>query len=674
MILALAAGPARADVQVAAPTGEHMVMQQGRPLHILGTDTPGQAIRATLAGGAASGTSANATRATATATATADGRWQLMLAAPPAGGPFTLAIAGSTTVTFTDIWSGEVWIASGQSNMELPLRRASGVDEAVAGGCAGLRLFLQPQQTAAAPATKLAGEWQPCNGDSAVGFSAVAFHFGRQIHRALGVPVGLIQSAWGGTPAEAWTPRAALLAEPGLKALVDAFDAATQNPQRREELERRVAAWEAKNFHQDTGNRGETRGFAAPRTSTHGWSKMEMPRFWESAGLEIDGAVWFRREVELPADWAGRDLALSLGAIDDFDTTYWNGERVGATGAETPHYYAAPRHYQVPARLARAGTNVIAVRVFDHFGSGGFAGTTAQLTVAPAGAPASAARVSLAGTWLYKIERKLPPALADFSTRPRVMGVDDPESPSVLWNGMIAPLARLPVAGVIWYQGESNAARAYEYRTLFPVMIRSWRAAWGEPALPFLFVQLPNFSATAPGSHALGDSNWAELREAQALALREPRTAMAVTIDVGEADNLHPRNKQEVGRRLALAALKSVYGRDVVATGPTFQSAVREGPAMRVLFTSIASGLDTSDGAGPRGFLIAGADHTWHAASARIDGASVIVSSPDVPDPVAVRYDWADAPASNLRNQADLPAAPFRSDDWPAVTAAVAGP
>ena len=663
-IVALAAGPARAETKVAAPTGAHMVMQQGRPLRIAGTDTPGQAVRATLGA---------ATTISATTTAAADGAWQLTLASPPAGGPYTLAIAGSTSVTFTDVWSGEVWIASGQSNMEFPLRRASGADEAVGDGCAGLRLFLEPQQTAAAPSANLAGEWQPCNRDTAVGFSAVAFHFGRQIHRALGVPVGLIQSAWGGTPAEAWTPRAALVAEPKLKAMVDAFDAATQNPQRREELERKVAEWEAKNFHQDTGNRGEARGFAAPHTSTRGWTKMEMPKLWESAGMAIDGAVWFRREVVVPADWAGRELALSLGAIDDFDITYWNGERVGTTGAETPHYYAAPRHYTVPARLAKAGTNVIAVRVFDHYGSGGFAGTPAQLTVAPAGAAASAAPVSLAGTWLYKIERKLPPAIADFSSRPRVLGADDPESPSVLWNGMMAPIARLPVAGVIWYQGESNAARAYEYRTLFPVMIRSWRAAWGEPALPFLYVQLPNFGEAPPG-HALGDSNWAELREAQALALREPRTAMAVTIDIGEADNLHPRNKQEVGRRLALAALKLVYGRDVVAAGPTFVAAVREGSAMRARFTSIASGLDTSDGAAPRGFLIAGADHTWHAATARIEGASVLVSNPDVPDPVAVRYGWADAPASNLRNQADLPAAPFRSDDWPAVTAAVAGP
>jgi len=666
MILTLAASQARADLQISAPAGEHMVMQQGRPLRISGTDTPGQAIHARL--GAAS----------ASTVAGTDGRWQLALAtAPPAGGPFTMTIAGSTTVTFTDVWSGEVWIASGQSNMELPLRRASGADEAVADGCAGLHLFLEPQETAAAPATKLAGGWQSCNRDTAAEFSAVAFHFGRQIHRALGVPVGLIQSAWGGTPAEAWTPRAALLAEPTLKAMVDTFDAATHNPHRREEIERQVAAWEAKNFHQDTGNRGEARGYAAPRTNTHGWSKMELPQLWESAGLAIDGAVWFRREVELPSDWAGRDLALSLGAIDDFDTTYWNGERVGATGAETPHYYAAPRRYTVPARLVKAGANVVAVRVFDHYGSGGFAGMPAQLRVMPAERTTNGANgatpLSLAGAWLYRIERKLPPALADFSTRPRGLASDDPESPSVLWNGMMAPLARLPIAGVIWYQGESNVAHASQYRTLFPTMIRAWRAAWGEPALPFLYVQLPNFGGTRP-ERALGDSGWAELREAQALALREPRTAMAVTLDVGDSNDLHPRNKQEVGRRLALAALKSVYGRDVVAAGPTLASVAREGATMRVRFSSVASGLDTSDGAPPRGFLIAGADHTWHAASARIDGASVIVSSPDVPEPIAVRYGWANDPATNLRNQADLPAAPFRSDDWPAVTAAIATP
>jgi sialate O-acetylesterase len=665
-ILAIAAAPrdAQAGVTVAPTIGDHMVVQRGRPVRLGGGDLPGQTIRATLGAGHA------ATQADAA------GRWSLTLPAPPAGGPFTLTIEGSTAATFTDVWSGEVWVASGQSNMELPLRRSLGAAEAVAGGCPGLRLFVVGQRTAAAPAATVEGRWQPCDAATAAGFSAVAFHFGRDLHRALGVPVGLILSARGGTPAEAWTPREALVAEPGLKPIVDAFETATHDPARRAELERARVAWEARNFHQDTGNRGEARGFARPRGGGAAWAAIDLPQVWESAGLPIDGAVWFRREVTLPPDWAGRDLALSLGALDDFDVTYWNGERVGATGAETPSYWSAPRRYTVPGRLARAGKNLIAVRVFDHYGSGGFAGAPAELTVGPAGAATAATATAtatattplpLAGRWSYKIERRLKPAIADFSSRPRVPDSDDPESPAVLWNAMIAPMARLPIAGVIWYQGESNVSRAAQYRTLFPAMVRAWRAGWGDPALPFLFVQLPNFDDGHPGQ-PLGDSAWAELREAQALTLSEPRTAMAVTLDVGEGDNLHPRNKQEVGRRLALGALKLVYGKEAIASGPTFLSVAREGPAMRVRFAAIASGLDTSDGAPPRGFLIAGADHAWHTAAARIAGDAVIVSSPDVVAPVAVRYGWGNDPPNTLRNQADLPAAPFRTDDWPAVT------
>jgi sialate O-acetylesterase len=353
---------------------------------------------------------------------------------------------------------------------------------------------------------------------------------------------------------------------------------------------------------------------------------MEIPQLWENAGLTIDGAVWFRREVTVPEAWAGKDLALSLGAIDDFDTTYWNGERVGAIGAETPQYYAAPRHYTVPGKLVKAGRNVLAVRVFDHFGNGGFAGAPAQMNVRPAAGAATTrgdAPLPLAGTWSYKIERKLKPIVADWNSRPKLLGPDDNNSPTVLWNAMVAPFAGTPIAGVIWYQGESNAERAAQYRTLFPVMIRAWRAAWGDPKLPFLYVQLPNFG---PGAQPpLGEGPWAELREAQALALREPRTAMAVTLDIGEPNDIHPREKQEVGRRLALAALKMVYGRDVIASGPTFSAAIRDGGVIKLRFGNVAGGLTTSDGAPPRGFLIAGADRVWKLAEAHIDNAMVIV-------------------------------------------------
>jgi sialate O-acetylesterase len=673
-----AAPPASAEVRASSLIGDHMVVQQQRPVRLSGSAAPGEAIRAAL------GSSHAAT------TADAGGRWQLALPPLAAGGPFTLIIEGSNRLSFRDIWAGEVWVAAGQSNMQLPLTRSHGGAQVAAAGCSGLHLFMVAQVTSAEPKAEVEGKWRACDAAAAAEFSAVAFHFGRELHRALGIPVGLVQAAWGGTPAEAWTPREALLADPALRPTVDAYDLSTRDPARRAQLARQLADWEAKSFHVDTGNRGEALGFARPRggrAAGAGWSKMELPQPWENAGLAMDGAVWFRREVTVPADWAGTDLTISLGALDDFDVTYWNGERIGATGAETPEYWAARRRYPVPARLVKAGRNLIAVRVFDHFGSGGFAGTPSQLTVAPRAATAAAGprELSLAGTWDYKIERRLPPAVVDFESRPRSGGADDPESPSVLWNGMVAPLAGLPAAGVIWYQGESNVVRAALYRTLFPAMIRAWRARWSNAALPFLFVQLPNYQepvagpsgaahrdADAPAAPpALAEGRWAELREAQALALREPRTAMAVTLDIGEPNDIHPREKQEVGRRLALQALRMVYGRDALAFGPTFAGAAREKGALRIRFAAVAGGLTTSDGDPPRGFVVAGADRVWRRAEARIDGDSVIVSSPEVVDPQAVRYGWGNDPVNTLRNQADLPAAPFRTDDWPAPGAAV---
>jgi sialate O-acetylesterase len=647
-IITGAAGAARAEVKVDALIGDHMVVQRDRPVRLGGTAAPGEPVTVTLAAGKA------------TTKADARGRWSLALPALAAGGPFTLRIAGTNTLTFTDVLVGEVWIASGQSNMELPLQRTKGGADAAALGCTGIRLFTVTSPPAVAPAPTVNGEWRACDATSAPAFSATAFHFGRDLHRALGVPVGIVQSAVGGTPAEAWTPREALRAEPTLAPMVEALDRAMNDAATRDDLAKRLVAWESKNFYQDDANKGEKAGWA--RAGGGRWTTMAIPQLWENAGLQIDGAVWFRREVTVPDAWAGKELALSLGAIDDFDVTYWNGERVGATGAETPQYYAAPRRYQVPARLVKAGRNVLAVRVFDHFGGGGFAGTPAQMNVRLAG-PAGGDALPLAGDWSYKIERKLKPIVADWNTRPKMLGPDDPTSPTVLWNGMVAPFAGTPVAGAIWYQGESNVPRAAQYRTLFPVMIRSWRAAWGDPKLPFLFVQLPNFDE--PGTKpAPGEGAWADLREAQALALREPRTAMAVTVDIGEAKDIHPREKQEVGRRLALAALKVVYGRDVIASGPTFAAATRDGAAIKLRFGNVAGGLTTADGAAPKGFLIAGADRAWKPADARIEGNVVIVMNAEIAEPVAVRYGWGDNPAATLRNQADLPAAPFRTDDW----------
>ena len=648
----LTGAPVAAEVRVAALIGDHMVVQQKKPVRLWGTAKAGESVEASL--GAGKGRTK----------ADPSGHWALTLPGLSAGGPYTLTVHGANTLAFTDVWVGEIWVASGQSNMEWPLSQSKGAAEAVAEGCSGLHLFTVAKATALDPRADVEGSWQACASGTAPGFSAVAYHFGQELRRALGVPVGLIHSSWGGTPAEAWTPRRALVVEPSLKPMVDAFDEALRNPALRAEAAGQIAAWEAKNFHQDTGNTGVTQGFASVDGAGAGWSNMDLPQYWESAGLLIDGAVWFRRDVDVPAEWSGRDLVLSLGPLDDLDTSYWNGDPVGATGKETPQYWATPRRYTIPGRLVKAGRNVVAVRVFDHFGNGGFGGAPAQMAVALAsgGAPS----LPLAGAWDYKVERSLEPATADFSTRPEVLDADNPNSPTVLWNAMMVPLTPFPVAGGIWYQGESNASRAYQYRTLFPVMIRAWREAWDQPDLPFLFVQLANYN---PLVASPGESDWAELREAQTMTLRLPNTGMAVILDIGEAGDIHPRNKKDVGSRLALVALQTVYGKHVVASGPTFTSMARVGPALRVRFENLGGGLVTADGATPKGFAIAGADRTWRWAEARIDGESVMLSSPEVPEPVAVRYGWADNPPNTLRNKAGLPAVPFRTDDWPGVTA-----
>jgi sialate O-acetylesterase len=628
-----------------------MVLQRDAPARIWGWADPGEGVRVAVA------------EASAEAKADGDGRWAVDLAPQPAGGPYRLTIAGDNTLTFEDVWLGEVWVASGQSNMEWPLSRSDGGDAAAAAGCEGLRLFTVARATSLTPRDDVGGEWAACDEATAPSFSAVAFHFGQELHRRLGTRIGLIHSSWGGTPAEAWTSRAALEAQPTLRPMVAGFDAASNDPEAQKELAAKLEAWETANYHQDTGNEGFGRGWARPGFDSSGWKAMALPGQWEQAGLPIDGAVWFRRTVDIPAPWAGRDLTLSLGAIDDFDTTYFAGEEIGGTGKETPGYWSVPRRYAVPGRLVKAGSTAIAVRAFDHYGNGGFAGSAPEMTLAPSDGAGTS--LSLAGAWAYAVERGLEPSRPDFATQPRYPSPDNSSSPTVLYGGMLAPLTPYTIRGVIWYQGEANAGAAGQYRTLFPAMIRDWRGAWGRGDFPFLFVQLANYMER---KEAPGESAWAELREAQMRTLVLPNTGMAVIIDIGEADDIHPRNKTDVGLRLARWALADTYGEDVVRSGPLYDSSAVEGGAVRVRFHHRGGGLSTSDGEPPRAFAVAGADRTWHWAEARIDGAAVLVSSPAVPQPVALRYAWADNPVATLQNAEGLPASPFRTDDWPTIT------
>jgi sialate O-acetylesterase len=644
---------AQADVRLPAIISDNMVLQQQTKVRIWGNANPGEQVVVTFQ------------QKSSRTVADKQGHWETWLDTGKAGGPFELTVKGANLLTIKNVLIGEVWLCSGQSNMEWPLINTFGGTETVAQAqYPEIRLFTVEKQTSATPLTDVVGHWVVTTPDEAAHFSAVGYFFGRELYQQLKVPVGLIHSSWGGTPAEAWTSHEGMLSSTELKPILDRYESSLNSlPQAKEAYARTLAEWEEKNLYIDSGNKGEALGYADPAFAATDWSKMDLPQQIETAGLLIDGAIWFRKVLELPESWAGKELVVNLPPIDDQDVTYFNGTKIGSIGRETPNSYSVPRKYVVPGSLVRSGRNVIAVRVFDSAGEGGFSRGGA-MSIGPAGGAESEA-MSLRGVWDYKVELALEPKHPDWGTRPEAVGVGNQNSPSVLYNAMIAPLVPFAIRGVVWYQGESNAGRAYQYRTLFPIMIRDWRKAWRN-VFPFYFVQLANWHAHKAEPD---ESDWAELREAQMMTLREPQTGMAVIIDVGDAIDLHPRNKLDVGRRLAQWALADTYGQKIIPSGPLFDRYKVEGDRVRVHF-KYGAGLKTSDGGPVNGFAIAGEDRRFVWADAHIEGDQVVISSPKVLKPVAVRYGWADNPIANLYNRAGLPASPFRTDDWPGVTAA----
>lgn len=637
------------DVRLPKIFSDHMVLQRDQPIPVWGTANPGGEVVVTLG------------EARATATADESGRWQAELPAMEAGGPHEMTVAAADTLQFTDVLVGEVWVASGQSNMEWRLEETDQGEAAIAAADRPqMRLFTVEHDVSATPKADVeaASGWEAASPETARSFSAVAYHFGRMLQDSLGVPVGLISTSWGGTRAEAWTSREGLQDLPAFRSQIEQLEteAGGDVSTSFDSLYARMnAAYEAEIRALDAGYTDST-SWADTSVTASGWATMRLPAAWEAAGLDgLDGVVWFRKEITLPTDWASEDLTLHLGLIDDADSTWVNGQVVGSTRG-----WQNRRAYTVPASATQPGRNVIAVRVLDTGGEGGLRGEPDSLRLERE----SGARLPLEGPWAYQVGLDLrvqdvppsPPRPQDF--------------PTVLYNAMVHPLIPYGIRGVIWYQGESNAGRAYQYRTLFAEMIRDWRAQWGQGDVPFLFVQLANFME--PQTDPNEASAWAELREAQAMALDLPNTGMAVTIDIGEADDIHPRNKTDVGERLARWALANTYGRDnLVYSGPLYRRMEQAGDSIRIHFDHAQGGLATSGGEPPRGFVIAGADRAFVQAEAQIDGNTVVVFSPDVQDPVAVRYGWANNPDVNLYNQAGLPAVPFRTDDWPGVTEGV---
>ncbi len=409
------------------------------------------------------------------------------------------------------------------------------------------------------------------------------------------------------------------------------------------------------------------------------WTAIDLPQPWQRAGHTSEGAVWFRRSVAIPAAWKGCDLDLSLGPIDHFDVVYVDGERIGGTGPEdVADPRMVPRRYRIPGSAITARSLVLAIRVFDRGGVGGFTGSPDQLWLRPspiastpkrgkstskktATVKKSVAQVSLTGAWKYRVELAL---AAKTEVPPPPLHNTHQHVPASLNNAMIQPLVPFALRGMIWYQGENNIERAEQYRTLLPTLIRDWRLAWGQGEIPFGIVQLAGFGAHPPGPQT---STWAEVREAQTLAGQASRVGMITAIDLGDVHDIHPRDKLSVGERLAAWARATIYDQAVAWMGPRFDTLTISTSEARVRFTT--SGLVTRDGKPPSGFAIAGRDRVFVWANARIDGTTVVLSHAKVATPVAVRYAWADHPQINLVDTAGLPAIPFRTDDWPLSTA-----
>ncbi len=629
--------PLQAKIKLPQLFSDHAVLQREVAVPVWGWAEPGEKITLRMAG---------QTHKTIT---DKQGTWRINLAPHPAGGPFDMTLLGKDTLVVHDLLFGEVWLCAGQSNMQWTLNEFGIKPDTIRDNASDIRLFSVFFDTDYLPRKDVKmGWWQTASPQTVGGFSATAYLFGRNLYEHFKVPIGLISSNLGATSIETWMSAGALKPFPQFQDLVEKMTAPGKNfDQLNVDLNRYRAQWDTAFYLKN--DPGITLHWQDTTTDISDWKDMKIPNLWEDAGLEnYDGSVWFRKTFDLPAGFKGDTYNIALNQIDDYDIAWVNGVKIGESFGNRNW-----RNYFFPANILKPKGNVLVVRIFDIGGKGG------MYTNAFWGNPI------LVGDWKYKGGVKIDPTRFP---KPVVGNGSFFTHPTLLYNANIAPLQPFAIKGAIWYQGESNVQHAAEYADLLPVMIKDWRQNWGQGDFPFLVVQLANYY---PEQKVPGESEWAELRASQMSALTLPNTAIATAIDIGEADNIHPRNKQEVGNRLALAARKIAYKEDVIASGPVFQSMQAEGNKIRIQFSSIGNGLVSKDKYGfLRGFAIAGADKKFQWALAYLDGNAVVVFHPNLAQPVAVRYAWADNPGPlDLYNIEGLPALPFRTDDWPLFTA-----
>lgn len=637
-LLLILTGSLTAQVKLPTYFSNHMVLQKGIAIPVWGWASPGERVTVTLE------------KSSLSTTADKEGKWMVKLPSMNYGGPYELNIQGKTNLSFKNVMIGEVWVCSGQSNMEFQvITSKNGEAEVAASDYPNIRLFTVKKRISHQQQEQLQeGEWSQCSPATVSNFSAVGYFFGRELHKKLNVAIGLINSSWGGTIAETWISEQTISQNPDFtnqlaqlkKVNLDDYAKSVEN-----EVKQRVG--ETSTI--DKGMKNGQALWAAPTYNDAAWKTMELPGYIESNGLQgVDGIVWFRKEITLSAAEAKQKSTLYLAKINDSDSTYINGELIGSTKLQAEK----SRVYPIAAGLLKPGKNIITVRIEDIGGMGGVYGNPATLYL-----QSGNQSISLVGSWKYKV------GIVKFNA------VLSPNSyPTLLYNAMIHPLIPFAIKGAIWYQGESNADRAKQYQRVFPDLIKDWRAHWNQGDFPFLFVQLANFMKT---DSLPVESAWAELREAQTMTLALPNTGMAVTTDVGEALDIHPRDKQSVGLRLALAGLKVAYQKDIVYTGPVYKSMNVEANKVTITFDQIGTGLKIKDKYGYlKGFAIAGEDHQFHWATGKITGInSLEISSTEVKNPVAVRYAWSNNPEdANLYNGSDLPASSFRTDNWKGIT------
>lgn len=648
-------------LEIPSIISDNMVLQQRSNVPLWGKAKPHSKIFVNASWGASS-----------KAVVKNDSLWQLKLRTPKAGGPYKIKIQiGDSTIVYKNVLIGEVWLSSGQSNMEMPLQGwppndtiSNSAQEIKNARNPNLRFFTVTRAYSEKPNFNSTGEWTESNPGTAANFSATAFFFGKKLYNELKIPIGLIHSSWGGTPVEAWISKKYLSPLDEYKETLSKLDTCAP-------LIAELNDW--LKSHQvidvsskETFNKWKDLDFldsecSNPDFDDSRWANMVLPINWERTEIgNFDGAVWFRKKIEISKTWLNKELILELGAIDDIDLTFVNGQKVG--GYEEDGFWQVNRVYTVPAELVKDSILTIAVRVIDNQGGGGIWGSNFPMILHT---KENDEKISIAGDWKF-----LPVAEyaagkfylfgsknEEYSNRPRLPIDVSAYTPTALYNGMIAPLVPYTIKGSIWYQGESNVNAADLYKIVFPMMIKNWRDDWKQGNFPFYFVQI------APWQYDAG-SNSQKLREAQFLSLSTPKTGMAVTLDIGNPKTVHPSNKKDVGERLALWALAKDYNKKVVYSGPLYKSMKLEKGKIILTFDHVDGGLVINPQNGENNFLIAGEDKIFKKADVRIDSKKLIVFSPEVQSPVAVRYGWSDYVNASLFNKAGLPASSFRTDDW----------